>query len=1352
MARREYEEPRRRWGLRLGIVVLLLGVLVWFLPAIVAKTSLRQQIAPWAVPELAGKVTIGSASLGWLSPVELREIDLRDPAGGPVATVSAVTTSRALWQLALQSSDLGVIRVERPEVNLVVRSGGSNLEDVIRPVLEAPSKKSDEGPPPAIVLEIVNGKILLAEASDHEPPAATPATAAVTPPVVPTPDTAAVPTPDASAPHLKPPAPTQSHVASRAISTGTIDQLNAKLTIAPGQAEPLTAKLDCMVIPANAVTGNALHAEAKLKAGADAANLSADAGEAGLKFSAVEIAALSPVLTRLAVPLQVAGSAEADLSLQWSGGDKGPTVALKGPLTVQRLAVASPRFLGEETLRLEKLEVQPRLDYAGGQIHLKDTRAECDVGFAQASGDINLASWSGAQDVNQALSKLAESQIDLKGEVDCAALAKRLPGLVRLKADTRIDAGKISVALRSGGEAGRRRLEGTIKAAGLVATAGGRRVEYPQPIQIDGSLQTRAGGDWLAKAQCKSDYLTADAEGSLYDVTGSLEADLNRLTTDIGQIVDFGQLKAAGRIVSGFEIRRKRPAAGTAITAAPAPAAVTANGNVLLEGFQLQAPGLRPWDEPRLTAAFTMRGTMDAASLTRLEEGELRVDSGSDHLLATLTQPVDKPQRNSAWPVKASMEGNVAAWLARVQPWLPLTGWQLSGAARCTAEATVSTKSCDVKQAHLQLQDFKAVSSWLNVDEPRVEWEGVAQWDGPAGRIAVPTMTLATSSVSLRADQVLWQLDSQNRRAAGQVAVRSDLARLSRWFEVPGQPPKFRLTGVMLGRVQLSEAGGALKADVTAEAENFVAFAPAAAPTRTAGPAALPATSASPWQAVWSESKISVAGGASYKAAEDRLDLDQFTINSNVLRLANLRGSITDVAGRRLVDLSGEVHYDLAKITPLLTPYVGTGVHLVGQGHRDFALKGPLTSADAPAAVAADEISRRALAPGPMRPQLGVVPPELQGHAGIGFQQARVYGLVTGPGELKGDLAKQVVQLAPLQLAIGQGRFAASPRIELMSSPLLIQEPGRVVDQLDMTPELCQTWLKYVAPMLADATRADGKFSVDLSRCRVPLSDTTKSDVAGTFTIHSASVRPGPVAVPIVGVARQIEALVQKKPLDALGGLVGGQAGPLVPGSDLQLNIESQAIQFAVRDGRVTHSPLKIVVGNVEIRTSGSVGFDQSLDLVADVPILPPVGRKAAGPARAGRQDDPDTRARNARQAGAGSSGRGSAHPADRHRGRRRRRGRGSAKGTGRFAAAEEVGEKQSPSPQAVPNLVQQLLVLHRQLRRLLVARTWNRRHYRRILFWLFQDGPLGFRGLLLSPGIRQHAVLFNSLVKDFRK
>ena len=65
-------------------------------------------------------------------------------------------------------------------------------------------------------------------------------------------------------------------------------------------------------------------------------------------------------------------------------------------------------------------------------------------------------------------------------------------------------------------------------------------------------------------------------------------------------------------------------------------------------------------------------------------------------------------------------------------------------------------------------------------------------------------------------------------------------------------------------------------------------------------------------------------------------------------------------------------------------------------------------------------------------------------------------------------------------------RLRLTPRIDLNSNPMLLTvERGRVLEQVRISPEMCQTWLKYVAPLLAEATEAEGKFSRNAGRVHV---------------------------------------------------------------------------------------------------------------------------------------------------------------------------------------------------------------------------------------------------------------------------
>src|SRR4249920_2659898 len=110
--------PRRRLWLKVfvGLFVLLL-FLVGAAPTIIAKTGLRNRIARQAASDLNGTLDIGSASLGWFSPIELRDVSVTDLQGRIVAQVPSVTSSKSLFSLLFNRAALGEFTLDRPNVD-----------------------------------------------------------------------------------------------------------------------------------------------------------------------------------------------------------------------------------------------------------------------------------------------------------------------------------------------------------------------------------------------------------------------------------------------------------------------------------------------------------------------------------------------------------------------------------------------------------------------------------------------------------------------------------------------------------------------------------------------------------------------------------------------------------------------------------------------------------------------------------------------------------------------------------------------------------------------------------------------------------------------------------------------------------------------------------------------------------------------------------------------------------------------------------------------------------------------------------------------------------------------------------
>ena len=70
---------------------------------------------------------------------------------------------------------------------------------------------------------------------------------------------------------------------------------------------------------------------------------------------------------------------------------------------------------------------------------------------------------------------------------------------------------------------------------------------------------------------------------------------------------------------------------------------------------------------------------------------------------------------------------------------------------------------------------------------------------------------------------------------------------------------------------------------------------------------------------------------------------------------------------------------------------------------------------------------------------------------------------------------------------------------------------GPLVERVQVTPEMCEEWLKYALPPLFRAPKVEGAFSVQLAGCQIPLANPEAGDVAGQMTIHSIDVEPGPL-------------------------------------------------------------------------------------------------------------------------------------------------------------------------------------------------------------------------------------------------
>jgi hypothetical protein len=550
-----------------------------------------------------------------------------------------------------------------------------------------------------------------------------------------------------------------------------------------------------------------------------------------------------------------------------------------------------------------------------------------------------------------------------------------------------------------------------------------------------------------------------------------------------------------------------------------------------------------------------------------------------------LQQPVESPSRDAVWPIDLQVAGRLETWLPRLQPVIDLAGWNASGGITLDASATVDSRRVKADRVKLSLEQLRAENRQMSmaVDENTVRLETSGTWDLRENRLTTVDTTLTSSTIAFRAQQVVLQLPGEQAAISGTLGYRADLGRLSQTFQPPEATSASRFAGTATGVVRASHEGTVTRLEWSSDIQDFV-YAVRSAPS--AQPPVRSVSASTPWQETWREASVRLKGQQRYHHASDLLQIEDITAETTTVKLA-ATGKVEQLRSRAVADLQGSVDYDLAEVTRNLQARLGSHVQLVGRQQGRFQIQGPVFATAAHSA-GATVVSRTTPTVSPAPP----VSPELTGRLDAGWQSADLYGIEIGAGQLRASLDNCLLRFQPLDLPVSRGRVKASPRIDVSSMPpRLMLDRGPLIENVRISPEMCQTWLKYVAPMLADATRAEGTFSITLDGADVPLPDSTMGTVRGVLTIHSARVGPGPLAQEFLGTAQQIQAMMN-----------GGRTDGGGPGGTW-LTLPEQQVKFDVRDGRVQHHGLTMMAGSTVIRTSGSAGFDQSLALLTEVPI-----------------------------------------------------------------------------------------------------------------------------------------------------
>ena len=1129
---------RRRWPW----LLLLLLVVVFFLPNVIAMTGLKQKALDYALADFNGRITVKSASFGWLQPTTLKQIEAVDEAGRPLATIEEVKTSGSLLSF-MTSSDYGTVEVNQPVVWVQLRPDGSNLEDACSVWLEPADQNNTAASPeraangnirlPKVELNINNGTVAIFSMDETQ--------------------------------------------------SWQVEQLNAKANT-NHQLASVVADTSCQVTVYNGPPGGQMVAQ---QSGAIQMNVQVDPGSpvlsgksiaSTLQTNGLPLSIAGPILQRFLGPTETDGVLTADLEAAVDTSMGHAQVAIK-QANAANLIISAPELIGSDEVRIKSVTAVGNLTADPSRVSADQFQVTSDFASVSANGTLDLNHLVGLAESNAAVENvsLLNTPFQLGGEVDLAGVAATFPATLHLHDGLRIESGSVNFQAASRVENDVRRLIVNVDTANLVARDQGQPIVWQKPLRLVGTIREGNTGLMLEEVLCESDFLSISGTANRETGSFSAKGDLASLLQRVSQFVDVGQTVIAGGLDGKLAWQTSPP------DAVNGGRPVQLVGEFIIDHPQVQLPGMAAWERPELTARMSAAGHATSDQSVRLDQAGIQLDIGTEQVLATLAEPVANAFAQSTWKMNTQLSGSAAGWLAHVKNLVDLGDIRADGQIQAQAIAHLNPNAIELHNGQYEIQQLQFDGYGLTIREQQTSGTAAARYDLNSGQLLVPESVLSSNSVSVSGQQI--QIDmADNIQINGDVAFRANVNRVADWLQLsPAQDSVFWF-GDSQGTIRFVSDTNGIGAQISSSVDNMIAATRQSSSTGTiasAGSGRQPGvqmvSNSTPWAELWREAKVNLASQIRLSNDFDSVTFDNTSLQSSTVQ-ANVSGQLSELSGAMVADVRGNWSPDWQKLNTLLAAYTGELIQMSGQGNYPISVRGPLIETTSPGA------SGTQAAPW--------VSPLLAAATGFDWQQATLAGMPIGAGQVAIDLQQGVANLQTNNISFSNGSVQLKPQIDLRGSePVLYLPAGPMINQVALTPETARTWLAYVAPLAADATSAQGMFSLSTQGAQVPLMDPMKMKAHGELTLSNVVIGAGPTAEKLLATATQFRALIDPES-------AGNQR-------DLKtwLTLEEQTVPIAIENGRVFHEGIRISHKDVVVQTRGSVGLDQSLDLVAEIPI-----------------------------------------------------------------------------------------------------------------------------------------------------
>ena len=598
-----------------------------------------------------------------------------------------------------------------------------------------------------------------------------------------------------------------------------------------------------------------------------------------------------------------------------------------------------------------------------------------------------------------------------------------------------------------------------------------------------------------------------------------------------------------------------------------------------------------------------------------------------------------------------SLTGELGRWQPRwegLAPSMVLPGVELGGFAKASATLAAHGGSWQITRAGGEVEKLTVMCEGRQIREPRAVVSAAGQWNPATGQVDISSAELLTPTLSLRtgglamlpargsvavgpglgvarsdvdrsgmdhADTHSRLRDSIVERFRGKLQWQADVARLERWLVPPATASRWPAAGRAWGTAEILDTPIGMNVLVEATGSQL-AISSTQPQTRAEAAGAGKGRDTAAAVPLWSEPRATLVLEVTCPPSQfpERMTVNQLKLESSTLAVA-AAGSIGELSSRRMVELGGNVAYDWEQVSRLLTPWTGGRLRLAGAGARPFTLRGPLGQLVATSMSASGDAGQQLLLPEDWLPAARGGQSEKVSRVALplplpttrrsssdlterlravtidtsaAWTAAEVAGFQFAPGEMPVRFFEGQLALGPFDLAASGGRLRGSPWLRLLPAPgELIVPPGRCLDRVVLTQQMCDRWINWLVPLIGQSTQTQGLMSVDLSGARLPLGDPFGGEASGQVIFENLESRPGERVQPLVNLIVKLQSAID--PRFAFGDKA------------VLLRVRSEPVSVRLADRRLWHEGLVMDAGQLVIRSAGSVGADGTLAMMVEV-------------------------------------------------------------------------------------------------------------------------------------------------------